>query len=522
MELEKVSAEIRPRTQWEAVDLGLSLTREHAGLLLKVWFSSIIPLCLIILALFWNSLFWGCFLIWWLKPIWERVTLYPLSRSLFGETPQLSQAIRVLPRELAKSWKLVALGLLLTLLGLQAHSSTENPDDVGLIALFWLVVIGLLFCRSNLYRSLVLPIRYLEGLDKKQYRARSQVLSFRSSGTASALTALCMAMEFFIFYSLFLYIDFMVPEGTEWGYFQMIEEFFEGGPSILPNWVVAIAAVFYLISMTFVTWFYVGGGFGLYVNSRTWTEGWDIELTFKRLGQRVGLIIMCFCLFFVAPSAEAKSKEVTIESVLESDDFEVQTREHRTKKKKKDKKDDAKDKRDSNDGESEFLGGGQPLFSSSGSLIFWIVATLVVAGLVWLIVTNRQTFKGEPSENTKEEKKKIRTVAGMNVTPESLPKRLVEVARELWSQGRHKEALGLLYRGAISSLVTRQLVDIDESDTEMDCLDRVLIIGDPASPLYFEVLTTAWMGQAYARQSPDEETMQRIWSQWPFEEGGKL
>ncbi|MCH1510331.1 MAG: hypothetical protein L7T84_14070 [Akkermansiaceae bacterium] len=109
----------------------------------------------------------------------------------------------------------------------------------------------------------------------------------------------------------------------------------------------------------------------------------------------------------------------------------------------------------------------------------------------------------------------------MNVTAESLPKRLVEVARELWNQGLQREALGLLYRGAISSLVTRQLVDIEEGDTEMDCLHRVLSTGEPANPQYFEALTTAWMIQAYALSSPDDELMQRIWNQWPFGEGGK-
>ncbi|MDC0305468.1 hypothetical protein OAL22_00780 [bacterium] len=153
MELEKVTAEIRPRTQWEAVDLGISLVRQHAGFLAKIWLCSIIPLCLVILGLFWNALFWGCFLIWWMKPIWERVTLFPLSRSLFGETPKLSQAIRVLPLELSRNWKFVVLGLVLTLIGLAAHQGADSPGDAGLAVLYWLVVLGLFFYRSNLYRS---------------------------------------------------------------------------------------------------------------------------------------------------------------------------------------------------------------------------------------------------------------------------------------------------------------------------------------------------------------------------------
>lgn len=518
MELEKVTAEIRPRAQWEAVDLGVSLVRQHAAFLAKIWLCSIIPLCLVILGLFWNALFWGCFLIWWMKPIWERVTLFPLSRSLFGETPKLSQAIRVLPQELSRNWKFVTLGSLLTLIGLTAHQRADRTGEAGLPVLFWLVVLGIFFYRSNLYRSLVLPIKFLEGLEQQQYRARAQVLSFRSSGTASALTALCLVMEFFVFMSQFYYIDLMVPDGSDWGYQQLINDFFEGGSGLLPSWVFAIAALFYLAAMTLATWFYVGGGFGLYVNSRTWTEGWDIELTFKRLGQRVGLVLLVCFFSATTPSARAETNEVSIESILADDDFEVQKREIWTEKKKSEsEKEEASSSISSDPGSRD----GMSLFVQGGSIIFWVIVTLVVVGLIWLIITNRQVLKVGLGENSGEKKKIIRAVAGMNVTAESLPMRLVEVAQERWNQGLRKEALGLLYRGAISSLITRQLVDIEESDTEMDCLHRVLSIGKAAYPQYFEALTTAWMMQAYALSSPNDELMQRIWSQWPFGEGGK-
>ena len=357
MELEKLTAEIRPRTQWEAVDLGVSLTREHIGIILKTWLTCVIPLCLLILGLFWNHLFWGCFLIWWLKPIWERVTLYPLSRNLFGESPSLSQGVKVLPQELKRNWKLVLMGCVLTGVGLLAHREVEGSANPGLIGLYWLVVLGLLFYRSNLYRSLVLPIQYLEGLEKKQLRARSQVLSFRSSGTASALTALCLAIEVFVFYNLFLTLEFLIPEGTNWGYSQLVEDFIEGGPGLLPNWFLGLVSLGYLISMTLGTWFYVGGGFGLYINSRTWTEGWDIELTFKKLGQRFGLVLAFFCFFFVSQPMIGHAEEVTIESILESEDFEIQTREVRTwkegEKKEKEKPEQEEEKEEEKEKEKD-------------------------------------------------------------------------------------------------------------------------------------------------------------------------
>ena len=115
----------------------------------------------------------------------------------------------------------------------------------------------------------------------------------------------------------------------------------------------------------------------------------------------------------------------------------------------------------------------------------------------------------------------MRTVAGLNISPESLPSDVLAAAQELWSEGKLREALGLLYRGAISSLVTRKIVEIQESDTEMDCLSRVSSVGETASASYFESLTGAWMEQAYANRSPNDETIQKLWTYWPFSERGK-
>ena len=121
MELEKVTAEIRPRTQWEAIDLGVRLTGEHAMSLLKGWMASVFPLGILILVICYQSVGWGMFLIWWLKPIWERVALHPLSRSLFGEHPTWRETMKVLPKELNKNKGLVLIGLILTAMGWFLH-----------------------------------------------------------------------------------------------------------------------------------------------------------------------------------------------------------------------------------------------------------------------------------------------------------------------------------------------------------------------------------------------------------------
>ena len=166
--------------------------------------------------------------------------------------------------------------------------------------------------------------------------------------------------------------------------------------------------------------------------------------------------------------------------------------------------------------EGNWSSGGA--FAGIGKLIFWIILIGAVSALVWLIVKNAYVFKSGAREVSGDEEKTVRTVAGMNIAPESLPSDVLAAAQGLWAAGKYREALGLLYRGAISSLVTRRIVEIEESDTEMDCLRRVAKVGETASAPYFETLTGAWMEQAYAKRRPDDETIQKLWSSWPFHE----
>lgn len=500
MELEKVTAEIRPRSEWEAIDLGISLTRAHFPMIFKGWLATVIPACLLIYLLCWNSLGWGIFLVWWLKPVWERVALHPLSRTLFGETPTLRGTIKVLPQELFRNKILVGMGIALTALGWFIHGSSLPLDSkVGLATLYWLTVLGLSFYRSGLTRSLVLPIRYLEGLSGAQYRTRTQVLGLRGSGTAVGLTFLALVMEFFVFYSQFLFVDMMMPEGTEMSFETLTGDFFLGGVETFPGWVGLVVAIFYLNALSVVAWFYVGGGFGLYLNSRTWTEGWDIELNFKRLGQRLGILLLIFGMFAFSPEAGAAERNERAEEILRADDFKVQTQEIPVVK-----------------SQGDFHLAGAGIFAAIGTLIFWTVVILAITGVIWLIVANAHLFKRGGGEIATDEKKAVRTIAGMNISPEALPHDVLAAARQLWDMGNCKEALGLLYQGAISALVARKIVEIGESDTEMDCLRQVSKQGEIANAPYFQILTGAWMQQAYARKKPDEETMETLWSQWPF------
>ena len=107
---------------------------------------------------------------------------------------------------------------------------------------------------------------------------------------------------------------------------------------------------------------------------------------------------------------------------------------------------------------------------------------------------------------------------GMEVSPETLPADVPAAAWELWLHGRHHEALGLLYRGAISRVIEIGRVEILESDTEGDCVRRVDAAGAAAHPDFFRNITGLWTGLAYGGRQPEDRVVEALCKQWPFSE----
>lgn len=505
MELEKVTAEIRPRTPWEAIDLGIRLTAVNATTLLKGWMGSVYPLALLILAVSHQAVGWGVFLIWWLKPVWERVVLFALSRNLFGETPTSREMMKVLPREMARNGVFALSGLGLALAGWWIHSGMDDgsgSDEASSLAVFyWLVVLGLLFYRSGPNRALALPIRDLEGQQGTDFRARLRILSFRGSGAGFVLMLVCLLMELALLGSQIVFTALMIPQGMESYGSILVDAVALGDLDLIPGWVWVLTAVFYLNAMTIMAWFYTGAGFGLYVNTRTWTEGWDIELKFRGLGRRLGFFVVCFLV--LSPVSRVEANE-DVRRILDRDEFRVETREIYEDK----------------DAGKESASGstGHPgVFAEVGNAFFWIVIIVIIAAIIVIIAGNTHLLKGGGQKTPERGRRRVTTVNGLNIEPENLPVNVIDVARKLWREGRHHEALGLLYRSAISFLVARQLVEIGESDTELACLRRVSEAGEVAHASYFERLTEAWISEAYAGRTPGEQTAAALWQDWPFE-----
>lgn len=482
MRLEDVTVTLRPRQPWEAVDLGCALVRRDFGRLLALWACTVFPVWLVICALLWSAPEWIVLVVWWLKPLYDRVPLFFLSRSAFGVRPGF-----------VETWK-------------------EWPR-------LWLAncLPALLWRRLSVIRSFALPAQMLEGLSGAAANRRVRTLSLDGGGSGFVLTYAFVKLETMLWLGLLWGTYGLLPETISPDLQGMFSTFdFE---STIPAGVYWWATVCYMMVVTLIEPFYVGAGFGLYLNCRTRIEGWDVELAFRRMASRLtAAATACFmALAFLtsmsssALAAEGDSPKEVVAEVLKSPDFEV----HKMKSQRwvPDFDFDEKEKKSSGDMPLGFL-------AMIGEMLFWVVVAGLVGWLIYYLVKNAHVFISR--RGPKAEVKMPTVVMGMNITRESLPDDIVTSARAAWAAGDFKEALSLLYRGSLSWLVTRQRVPITDSDTEEDCVREVVMAGQQVEADYFRQLTGAWVQAAYALLPVSDAEMEALCAKWPFiEKGGR-
>ena len=96
MRIEDLTVALRPRTAWEAVELGTTLARRHVTAVWKPWLLLSLPVLVLVNALGWaiDAIWLSAIAMWWLKPAFDRVPLYVLSRAVFGHVPTTTQTLR--------------------------------------------------------------------------------------------------------------------------------------------------------------------------------------------------------------------------------------------------------------------------------------------------------------------------------------------------------------------------------------------------------------------------------------------
>src|SRR5690606_8826380 len=242
---------LRPRSPWEAMELGTALLRRHAAAVWRPWLLAMLASLAVSVAaaLLLGRPWLALLLCWWLKPVVERVPLYVLSRAVFGAVPGTWDTLRAQPR----------------------FAPATLPAT-------------LLWRRFGPARALLVPADVLEGNTRARRAERRRVVAGPAYAQAGVLSAISLAFEFALALGCVALLLILVPP-----------ELFKGLLATLrlqlswplPAWTWIAAAIVLWMGALVIGPFYVAAGFGMYLNRRSESEAWDVELAFRRLRRRV-------------------------------------------------------------------------------------------------------------------------------------------------------------------------------------------------------------------------------------------
>ncbi len=517
MNLDSISAAVRPRTHWEAIDLGFMMAREWWKPLIISWIAITLPFFILINTIFIDHLSIAAVIMWWLKPLWERVPLYILSRALFGEIPTLKSTLKFFLKFFNQSSRFQTM--------------------------LWLTL-----CRLKISRSLDLPCTQLEGLKGKALSQRWKLLHKNCRDAAMWLTLVCVHLELFIVLAIVVFIYMFIPAHVEFDFW--------GSLTSQKTGIIFCSNFISYVGMTLVAPFYIAGGFSLYINRRTQLEAWDIELEFRRLHNRhsnlsspldlkisknVTAIIFTATILFnashnsFAVSAKPKglefydsgrimlnseSSKKAINGVLEGKEF------HQIKTTKSlpalDKLFNFEDDDDGVNDNPWFDWDLGPLPDWIGDMIMilaksikGIIICAVIALIIIVFIRYRfwlDYFSMPPSP--KRRKSDPQSMFGFDVREENLPDDIPGTALALAQKNEWRSALGLLYRGSLVRLIAMYDCEFKDGHTEGDCVTIVRSNLAEQIGKYFTKLTVAWQNLAYGHRDPDYQEFEKLCRDW--------
>ncbi len=515
MQLDQITARIAPRSAWQAMDLGVRLYQHWALTLTRLYLLISLPILAVLLVLAGKQYcVHALVLFWWLKPVWERPLLEFCAQALFSRTPSIAHILRTLPRH--------------TLRGLAP----------------WL-----LLRRLDPARSFHMPVTQLEQQSGDSYRQRTRVLGMGQNDHSGSLTFILLGFESMVTMGFIALLATMLPNQY---YLQDFDWLFEQEGLFI--WV-SIGC--YYLATCIITPLYVCCGFALYLNKRTWLEGWDLEVGLRQIGQRRARLrqtIMTLLLLLIIPvlgmspssSVWANTDSIAMQPETEQDPQQQATEilagpdftplEIKDSWRFKDLFDDSpeeqlddeerdwleaffkwlKDWLDENSDTDQDSEADPPLeLPTMAEVLRFLLWLLVIAVIIWL-ATKIQALR--PRVRNRDTTALTHThVAGLDIRPESLPDDIVSHVLDALRQGDPRQALSLLYRASLSRLLPQLASAIEPGCTEYECLRQLRAQPDmPASQTdYLAQLTHAWISTAWAHRPVDAQQIERMARQWP-------
>lgn len=501
MKLESLRVELRPRSPWEAVELGTALVRRNARAIWIPWLLVTVPVFAVanVAALAAGRLWIAWLAMWWLKPVFDRIPLFVLSRAVFGETPGTRQTLAA---QRGWGWR-----------AMRGH---------------------LLWRRFSLVRALVLPVDLLEGADGARLRERRRVLGDAVRGHGILLTLVCLLFVVALSLSMLSLSLMFVPT-------EFLSESLRATWSLLfvqpPPWAqVALHAVVW-IATSAIEPFYIGAGFGLYLNRRTRIEAWDVEIALRRLRARLAsatgamLLAACALLVLPPPSQAAMQRDRGVQdagvprqarvdasagddggqdsladvfgdALVEDPAFEASVeqayRDPLLRPKRKQSHWRARDSKRAQPPQALPFPWLAKAVAFIGEFGLW----LLLAGLLAVLAATARRWL--PWLRGGLSRREVPTPVELADAPlpDVLPEDIAAAVRRLWNEGRRRRALALLYRASVEAMAARAAVTLVPGATESECLRASRRMPDPQDRDAFARVVRVWQYAAYARRMP--------------------
>jgi hypothetical protein len=475
VQLESIVVGMRPRSGWEAIDLGFALVRSAARDIYAALIVIVIPLaiCATVLA-YWGDYWMAALLLWWAKPLLDATTLSVLARALIGERTRIRNTFFEAP------------------VALQPH-----------------LIAALTIRRLSPSRTFTMPVRHLEGLTRKAASERIKTLTMGRRGNAQVAAVFCSLIEYALWiagiqtFSMFssttgLMRDSLVPED-------------------IPRWVFVIVVI---AAQLLVEPAFAAIGFALYINRRVELEGWDLELAFRALRARAArktakvsaLVASLFVVLLpVLASAQAAPGALTgppptprqaIKEVMSNPDFDPWRPTDRWSRVDEEKEEE-RTPAPSGDGMNFYAIGA--IIAEIMPYALGAIAAILVLQLVLSAVKSRMRGGLQVERNI------VDNIELIEAKKVELPVDVVAWAREEWARGNQAGALSMLYRGALAFLRTVSSIDFPEGATEQECVALVRArLPDTPPREAFSAVARTWQRCAYAHRLPSGDDFQAL------------
>ncbi len=491
MKIENLRISLRERNPWQAIDMGFNIARAFYPTLVKSYLLGFSLVSIPVIFLLFKYPFWASLVIWYLKPLFETGPQVLLSRKIFDENFSNKQIFSITLQSIKKN-----------------------------------IFHALVPLRFTIKRSFLMPLFLLENLPKKLRKKRLKTFQMGQYKGPTSLTILLAHAEL-LFYLVILF-----------SIYQFIPEFERVNLNVLwqqqqSHLALEWTSIFcWFITIVLIAPFYISSGFALYLNKRIELEGWDIELSFKRIKNRLkklSTVASCILLTFFLIHTPSKSFAAEKPELSKTSESKIQSPE---KNKMNIKIHEEIEKIMQNEPLVYKSSGSQWKFKhkdqdpgSSLNLIWFagffeiILWAAVIVLILWLLLKIPAVAKMRVSQSTTEKIIRHADVFGMKLSEQDLNINLSDAITRALAQNDLRKAMALMLSSSLGELALKRNRNIPKGATENDCLNLAQNMQLKKNWLnWFERLLHFWSMLAWGHKNISKMQVETLFRQAPLEE----